>query len=57
MNPELQIVVDRSDVLFGLLQGGVMLAAVLVVVAAAIRIGWKYAGWVLIASLLVYYLM
>ena len=42
-----EIVVDKFDMLMGLLSVGFTVAMVVIVIVAAARIGWKIAPWVL----------
>lgn len=39
-----EIIVDKFDMIMGLLAGGFTIALAVIVVVAAIRIGWNFAG-------------
>jgi len=42
-----EIIVDKMDMLWGLLSVGFSIAMVIIVIVAAARIGWKLAPWIL----------
>tara|TARA_B100001057_G_scaffold466947_1_gene524573 strand:+ start:65 stop:256 length:192 start_codon:yes stop_codon:yes gene_type:complete len=53
-NGNLELLVDKWDVITSLLSMGFTIALVIVVIVAAIKLGWKYWPWVLVAGALAF---
>ena len=50
----MELVVDKWDVFVNLLGVGFTIAIVVVVLAAAVKIGWRLAPWILAAGFLAF---
>jgi len=53
-NGNLELLVDKWDMITSLLSMGFTIALVIVVIVAAIKLGWKYWPWVLVAGALAF---
>lgn len=50
----LEFLFDKWDILLSMLSMGFSIALVIVVIVAAVRLGWKYWPWILIAGFLAF---
>lgn len=53
-NGNLELLVDKWDMFTSLLAMGFSIALVIVVIVAAVRMGWKLWPWILVAGLLAF---
>jgi len=53
-NGNLELLVDKWDMITSLLSMGFTIALVVVVIVAAIKLGWRYWPWVLVAGALAF---
>jgi hypothetical protein len=53
-NGNLELIVDKWDMIISLLSMGFTIALVIVVIVAAIKLGWKYWPWVLVVGALAF---
>ena len=53
---ELEMIYDKIDILTYLLAGGFLVAVVVAVVSASIRLGWVMMPWVLAIAAVVYFI-
>jgi len=53
-NGNLELLVDKWDIITSMLSMGFTIALVIVVIVAAIKLGWKYWPWVLVAGALAF---
>jgi hypothetical protein len=50
----LELIIDKWDMIISLLSMGFTIALVVVVIVAAIKLGWKYWPWVLVTGALAF---
>lgn len=53
-NGNLELLIDKWDMITSLLSMGFTIALVVVVIVAAIKLGWRYWPWVLVAGALAF---
>ena len=53
-NGNLELLVDKWDIITSMLSMGFTIALVIVVIVAAIKLGWKLWPWVLVAGALAF---
>jgi hypothetical protein len=56
MNPSVEIVIDRGEIILAAAQAGIVTAVTVAIIVAGVRIGWKYALPVIAAGTLLYLL-
>ena len=53
-NGNLELLVDKWDIITSMLSMGFTIALVVVVIVAAVKLGWRYWPWVLVAGVLAF---
>tara|TARA_R110001592_G_scaffold20761_9_gene83922 strand:- start:7693 stop:7884 length:192 start_codon:yes stop_codon:yes gene_type:complete len=53
-NGNLELLVDKWDIITSMLSMGFTIALVVVVIVAAVKLGWRYWPWVLVAGALAF---